>query len=434
MRPFAFLLLCSAAVGQTSSGPVVSAGVNAVETGRERFNIRCAGCHGQNGLGGERAPAFGHGWHSRTDTDESIRTVIRQGIPESGMPAFDLPDHEIAQLTAFVQSRVLPLAPNRAPQATRKLANNFISEKRDAPNAIWYGVGERSAGRISPNPPVASLWPKWKTALAHPEKMRQAGYQAATVVLTDGARLRGFIRNESGSDLQLQGFDNRLHLLSRDRIAQVERDAAPYMPPYQGSAEETRDLIAFLGHAPSWTPPGSLPSPEPLPGGVAWNDLVHPKPGDWPTYHGALNGNRYSALTQITPANVKNLAPKWVYSPGGGHSLETTPVVVDGVMYVTRVNSVSALDARTGREIWVFSRAASKGLVGGRRRRDQPRRGRARRSRLHRYRQRSPPRAAPHYGRPLVGRRNGGLHQALRLHVRTARGRRSGDLRRLRRR
>ena len=359
MRTLAILLLGSAALAQPGSGPAA----NPVEAGRARFNIRCAGCHGENGMGGERAPAFGSSWHSRTESEASITSVIRKGIPESGMPAFEIPDAEIAQLAAFVQSRILPLAGTAVSGGVEAGEKLFFGAAKCSQCHMVWGRGQIGGPDLTQSANTLTV-AEVETALAHPEKHRQTGYVTATVVLTGGTTLRGFIRNESGPDLQLQGFDNRLHLLSKTRIASIDRDTAPYMPAFLGSAAETRDLIAFLRHAPEWKPASSPPGGDPLPDSVAWNDLVHPKPGDWPTYHGALNGNRYSQLTGITPANVKTLAPKWIYSPGGGHSLETTPVVVGGVMYVTRVNSVIALDARTGAEIWVFTRPASKGLVG----------------------------------------------------------------------
>ena len=81
-------------------------------------------------------------------------------------------------------------------------------------------------------------------------------------------------------------------------------------------SEETRNLIAFLAHAPDWKPEASLqPIPE-IPGGVDWQSVAQPKPGEWPTYHGQEGGNRYTELSQITPANVRTLAPKWIYSLG----------------------------------------------------------------------------------------------------------------------
>ena len=54
---------------------------NPVEAGRARFNVRCAGCHGQDGLGGERAPAIGRGWRSRTESEATLRDTILHGIP-----------------------------------------------------------------------------------------------------------------------------------------------------------------------------------------------------------------------------------------------------------------------------------------------------------------------------------------------------------------
>ena len=85
---------------------------------------------------------------------------------------------------------------------------------------------------------------------------------------------------------------------------------------------------------------------------------------DWPTYHGQFGGNRYSALNRINRANVATLAPAWVFPLAGSSRLEVTPVVVDGIMYVTSVNECVALDAGNGREIWRFKRPRTKGLAG----------------------------------------------------------------------
>ena len=85
---------------------------------------------------------------------------------------------------------------------------------------------------------------------------------------------------------------------------------------------------------------------------------------DWPTYHGRLSGNRHSPLRQIHPGNVAQLAPKWIFSIPNARRLEVTPVVVDGVMYVTTANRAYALDARSGRQIWRYQRPLTKGLVG----------------------------------------------------------------------
>jgi quinoprotein glucose dehydrogenase len=79
---------------------------------------------------------------------------------------------------------------------------------------------------------------------------------------------------------------------------------------------------------------------------------------DWPNYGNDRGGMRYSPLRQINRDNVKNLKAVWTYHTGDGENkttIECTPIVVDGVMYLTTVKAkVVALDAATGREIWKF--------------------------------------------------------------------------------
>lgn len=79
------------------------------------------------------------------------------------------------------------------------------------------------------------------------------------------------------------------------------------------------------------------------------------EPQNWLTYSGGYASHRYSPLTRITPANVTNLEQKWVLQASVVGTWQATPIVVDGVMYVTqRLNDVVALDARTGRPYWMY--------------------------------------------------------------------------------
>src|SRR5580698_9420200 len=83
------------------------------------------------------------------------------------------------------------------------------------------------------------------------------------------------------------------------------------------------------------------------------------EPGNWLTYSGNYSGHRYSPLEQITPSNVSGLHVKWAHQFDTART-ETSPIVVDGVMYVTAPNSASALDARTGRQLWKWTRPLPK--------------------------------------------------------------------------
>ena len=78
-------------------------------------------------------------------------------------------------------------------------------------------------------------------------------------------------------------------------------------------------------------------------------------PADWLTYSGNYSSQRYSELDQVTPDNVGDLQLEWVYQSPVSGPWEASPIVVDGVMYLTqRPNDILALDARSGRVFWVY--------------------------------------------------------------------------------
>ncbi|MGA2428484.1 MAG: PQQ-dependent dehydrogenase, methanol/ethanol family [Candidatus Acidiferrum sp.] len=82
------------------------------------------------------------------------------------------------------------------------------------------------------------------------------------------------------------------------------------------------------------------------------------EPQNWLMYSGDYAGHRYSTLDQITTANASGLVPKWAYQTMAGGKFETTPLVVDGVLYGTgQDDRAYALDARSGRPIWQYQRA-----------------------------------------------------------------------------
>jgi alcohol dehydrogenase (cytochrome c) len=90
---------------------------------------------------------------------------------------------------------------------------------------------------------------------------------------------------------------------------------------------------------------------------VSSDRLLHSssEPQNWLTYSGDYSSHRYSPLQQISPANVKDLELKWVFQAQSLQKFESTPLVVDGVMYVTQApDDVVALDPKTGRAFWVY--------------------------------------------------------------------------------
>jgi alcohol dehydrogenase (cytochrome c) len=93
---------------------------------------------------------------------------------------------------------------------------------------------------------------------------------------------------------------------------------------------------------------------------VTFDRILHSdkEPQNWLSYSGNVMGQRYSSLNSINPGNVKDLEMKWAYQARSIEKFESTPLVVDGVMYFTQApDDVVAIDAATGRTFWVYNYA-----------------------------------------------------------------------------
>jgi quinoprotein glucose dehydrogenase len=88
---------------------------------------------------------------------------------------------------------------------------------------------------------------------------------------------------------------------------------------------------------------------------------------DWPAYGGGPEDTRYSPLNEINRENVQNLQVAWTYDTAETGGLESSPIIVDGILYgITPAQKIFALGAATGKELWKFG----SGIAGG-----QPNRG-----------------------------------------------------------
>jgi alcohol dehydrogenase (cytochrome c) len=98
-------------------------------------------------------------------------------------------------------------------------------------------------------------------------------------------------------------------------------------------------------------------------GAVFRERAIAPK-ADWTHYDGSLTGNRYSPLELINSTNVQRIGGAWVFPIAGNpRALQSTPVVQDGIMYVTGWNELYALDATTGRQLWTYTEARHEGIL-----------------------------------------------------------------------
>ena len=130
-RPFTFaavafaaiLPICPAALAQnppqnpSGKPPANPSGNSAlVEEGHKQFLRTCAGCHGGDGLGGEHGPNIANPDSSRLKTKASIAALLRTGIPDAGMPAFQFTEAQTNAIVAFVRSLVTPAVEMHLPR------------------------------------------------------------------------------------------------------------------------------------------------------------------------------------------------------------------------------------------------------------------------------------------------------------------------------
>src|SRR5215471_10941444 len=74
----------------------------APDAGKREFVARCAGCHGEDGKGGGHGPAIVNLRQPRATTVDQVRDIVQRGIPQSGMPAFQLADGDARAIAEFV--------------------------------------------------------------------------------------------------------------------------------------------------------------------------------------------------------------------------------------------------------------------------------------------------------------------------------------------
>ena len=381
---------------------VVNARAQSVPAGKQQFVSHCSACHGEDGRGGQLGPGIVDIQDPRATSAAAVHDVVRSGVPAKGMPAFTtLTDAEVDSIAAYVMSLKSAAAPvalsqqagagQAAVQGDVKAGFGYFMHegKCGSCHAIQgrggvIGPDLTSVGRtrtveqieqslLNPGsvPPPAAGGGGGRRGGRGGSDAAPVSYAAVTVKLRDGRALRGALKSETKFDAQLMGLDGHLYLLSKDQIADITHESASLMPKVQATASQMRDLVAYLSQLKGdaeglmGDAGGSVPLPPlDLGPGVSFADVIHPKDGEWPSYNGSIGGNRFSPLTEVNTSNASKLAPRWTFTlPGTHRTLEDTPQVADGIMYVTASNECFALDARSGKQLWHYSRPRTKDLV-----------------------------------------------------------------------
>jgi PQQ-dependent dehydrogenase (methanol/ethanol family) len=349
---------------------------SAVLAGRQLYNQTCQGCHGPDGQG-DRGPALDRPALAHGDNDGDLFHTIRAGLPGTQMPPFAaLADSDVWQLVSYIRSIQGRTPGNDATAAAATATRGNAA----AGEALFFGRAGCAAchevngrGGIT-GPDLSSAGQQPAEVLrqkivdpnrpaAPPPGGRGAPPPVTIVARTrDGREIRGVRRNEDTFSLQLMDASGRLHLLDKSQLASETVESRSLMPSDYAvrlSAGDLEDLVSFL--ARQLGRDLTATSGQPISEGVTFERLKNARrePHNWLMYWGDYQGTHYSPLEQITAANVRTMQAAWAAPVPGTPVLEATPVVVDGVMYVTSGGdplTVLALDARTGRQVWRYSR------------------------------------------------------------------------------
>jgi cytochrome c oxidase cbb3-type subunit III len=216
---------------------------------RQTFENRCAGCHGLDGRGGERAPDIATSPKTQNRTDAALTQIITNGIPAGGMPSFNSLDaptiKALIKYVRVLQGKSESAAMPGNPSAGKEL---FYGKARCAQCHLAAGSG----GFLGPDlstyarrrPPE-----EIRDAITKPATLPGLGRSEVTVTPRNGQSMTGVVRNEDNFSLQLQTPDGAFHSVVKADVASIAYSKSPLMPTDYGSTLSTvelNDLISFL--------------------------------------------------------------------------------------------------------------------------------------------------------------------------------------------
>jgi putative heme-binding domain-containing protein len=278
-----------------------------IQDGKTVYASSCSGCHGADTLGTDHAPKLTGNPDVRRRTVDQLHNLIMSGIPSAGMPAFgSLPQHQLDAIAAYIHSLNSPASQNIVPGDAAMGGQFFWGEGNCGTCHMIHGRGSSTGPDLSD---VGSRMTAIEihTALLDPDQQITPGYQLVTATLRNGKTVHGFARGRTNFDLQLQEPDGTLHLLQAHDIVDVVDESHSLMKPVNAAPEQIQNLSAYLSQL-TGIEPGPLK--EANSGYVSqsqdidFSRILKPRPGDWPTYNGKVDGNRYSNLTQINASNL----------------------------------------------------------------------------------------------------------------------------------
>jgi len=219
-----------------------------VKAGGTLFGERCSVCHGIDGRGSARGPALTSGLVVNRGSDEEVAQVIRQGVPNSSMPPFVLPDAEIRQLVAFIRSLSTNAARLSVPGDTDSGKRIFFGKGRCSECHMIRGEGGLLGPDLS-NLGNERTLAEIRESVLTPGLREEMKYRTVTIVTQKGDRITGTLRNRDNFSLQTMDANGKLHSFLSSELREVlleEKSAMPDNYEKVLTAAELQDLLAFL--------------------------------------------------------------------------------------------------------------------------------------------------------------------------------------------
>jgi len=334
------------------------------------YSQACQACHGGNAAGSERGPALSTGVFKYGAKEGEIFLNIRNGITGTKMPAFaKLEIEQVWQIVSYLTSLSGAGAKTNelVPGNSRNGESLFFGKAACASCHEVSGKGGLLGPDLSAaaSTPAETLLKKLQDPSDVARKRRGPKVGSSTVITASGLTVEGIRRNEDSFTLMLTDRSGKLHVFDKKSLKDRKDSDISLMPADYArrfSATELQDVVAYLktlnGRDLTKTIQAEIPA-----GPLTYERIKNAanEPQNWLTYWGDYAGQHFTKLDQITRSNVTSLQTKWAVQMPGDSILETTPIVVDGIMYTSGMpGQVFALDARTGMQIWKYQRPQKK--------------------------------------------------------------------------
>lgn len=247
-RSLGLHLLCAGLMAGFCAGQGSSKSKPSTRSGQKIFASMCASCHGLDGRGSERAPNIAQSAGVQALSDQKLRTIVSQGLPGTGMPAFrSLTHQDLASVVARLRTLQGQEALAPLPGDEQRGKNLFFGVAGCSSCHMFKGQGGFIARDLS-NYATTHRTSEIKEAFAHETRDSESAARHVLVILKSGDTFDGLVRNEDNFSMQLQSLDGTFHFLTKSDINRISAQP-PLMPTDAAkriSDAEINDLVKFL--------------------------------------------------------------------------------------------------------------------------------------------------------------------------------------------